>query len=415
MEMENRNQSIMSFSSTKLGRSLSGKGQLDCSTSVFLNAVRFLAALTVFLGHLSGRRFTGGLLWPLAAFMDTAVIIFFVLSGFVIAYVTEDHERDLQTYAINRIARIYSVALPALILALILDSVGRYLRPELYSATWGFSSQGIWLQYLTSAVFVQRIWWNEITPGSILPYWSLGYEVWYYVIFAILYYATGTWRVVLGLVACFCAGPNILSLFPIWLLGFATYRVSKGAALPKGAAGSIIVATALLLGVLMYLASQGFSLPRLLVTRYLVAIVFALNILAVRQFSFSPSVLRMIERPVGWLAGMTFSLYLFHLPVAQFLSVILPWPPQAMPARVAIFGGTFLLIVALAELTERKKGAWRNGVAVLYGAISSVIFPRGGAKELLAASGAPDQKSVPALEAQLDAGESFCEPPAVIG
>ena len=84
-------------------------------TSIYLNAVRFFAALVVFLGHTSGRRFTDGFLWAFGEYMDVAVIIFFVLSGYVIAYVTDNRERSLDDYAINRVARILSVAMPALI------------------------------------------------------------------------------------------------------------------------------------------------------------------------------------------------------------------------------------------------------------------------------------------------------------
>ena len=117
-------------------------------TSIYLNAVRFFAALVVFLGHTSGRRFTDGFLWAFGEYMDVAVIIFFVLSGYVIAYVTDNRERTLDDYAINRVARILSVAIPALILTFVLDTIGRSFHPEAYSAAWGYSSDQIWLQYL---------------------------------------------------------------------------------------------------------------------------------------------------------------------------------------------------------------------------------------------------------------------------
>jgi peptidoglycan/LPS O-acetylase OafA/YrhL len=52
-----------------------------------------------------------------------AVDVFFVLSGFVIGYATDSRERTPLTYAINRLARIYSVAIPALAATFILDGI----------------------------------------------------------------------------------------------------------------------------------------------------------------------------------------------------------------------------------------------------------------------------------------------------
>lgn len=57
-----------------------------------------------------------------------AVDAFFVLSGFVIAHVSAVKERDARTYFISRAARIYSVAIPAIILTSILDAIGSLPR-----------------------------------------------------------------------------------------------------------------------------------------------------------------------------------------------------------------------------------------------------------------------------------------------
>ena len=52
-------------------------------------------------------------------------MVFFVLSGFVIAYVSEQKEHTLREYSISRLARLWSVAVPALILTIALDQLGR--------------------------------------------------------------------------------------------------------------------------------------------------------------------------------------------------------------------------------------------------------------------------------------------------
>src|SRR5215471_11975241 len=88
--------------------------------SAFLDLERTLAALIVFLGHLSDQRYGGEMLAGFGAQAHTAVVAFFVLSGFVIAWAAQRDGSALE-YILNRAARIYSVVLPALGLTLIID------------------------------------------------------------------------------------------------------------------------------------------------------------------------------------------------------------------------------------------------------------------------------------------------------
>ena len=62
--------------------------------SLYLDALRFGAAFIVFLSHFG--RVSGGLFWQMQPYGRTAVLVFFVLSGFVIAWVTETKERTLE-------------------------------------------------------------------------------------------------------------------------------------------------------------------------------------------------------------------------------------------------------------------------------------------------------------------------------
>lgn len=91
---------------------------MNRATSLYLDVVRPVAALVVLLSHV------GDQLSFLASAGVQAVDVFFVLSGFVIAHVSASRERDPRVYFISRAARIYSVAIPTLILTVILDSIG---------------------------------------------------------------------------------------------------------------------------------------------------------------------------------------------------------------------------------------------------------------------------------------------------
>ena len=152
---------------------------MNRGTSLYLDLVRFGAALVVFLGHLSSPAFTGGFLAPLAAWLSAAVMVFFVLSGFVIAHVTDDCEVSAGDYAVARLARIYSVALPALVATALLDAAGRAIDPVHYLLDPGYQPRNLLLQFSAAALFLNQLWYLDMPVGTMAPYWSLGYEVCY--------------------------------------------------------------------------------------------------------------------------------------------------------------------------------------------------------------------------------------------
>ncbi len=95
--------------------------------SLYLDLVRILAAAVVLYSHANLRALSERIL-PGESLGHSAVVVFFVLSGYVIAFVTDTRERSGRDYAISRFARIYSVALPALIVTMFADLVGQPSR-----------------------------------------------------------------------------------------------------------------------------------------------------------------------------------------------------------------------------------------------------------------------------------------------
>lgn len=175
--------------------------------SIYLDFVRFSAALVVFWGHVSGQRMTGGLLWQFSLFMDQAVMVFFVLSGYVVAYATDRPRITGRDYVVARASRILSVAVPALVVTLVLDTAGTSLRPDLYQPWWGYVGEGKPWQYLSAILFLGQVWWHPTSVGSNLPYWSLHYEVWYYVIFGLAMFMPAKLRMAALLAAGLIVGP----------------------------------------------------------------------------------------------------------------------------------------------------------------------------------------------------------------
>ncbi len=47
---------------------------MTSARSIYLDLIRLAAAMVLFLGHVSGRRLTGALLWQLSNYMNDAVL-----------------------------------------------------------------------------------------------------------------------------------------------------------------------------------------------------------------------------------------------------------------------------------------------------------------------------------------------------
>ena len=231
-------------------------------------------------------------------------------------------------------------------------------------------------EYLGSLVFLNEIWSHHAPPGSALPYWSLGFEVWYYVAFGIAFFARRPWNFIGAALVMLAVGPRVAALFPLWLLGFACYRLGRRR--PPGPRLGWALCIGALIAFLLYeqvatrygeLYSEfSFSPERLhdYAQDYIVGILFSLHLYGFRAASAgsAPLLLR-LERPIRWIAGATFSLYLFHVPLIETVVALAPWPVTSGPTRALVFIGVPLIVFALAEVTERRKAAWRRAILAL--------------------------------------------------
>ena len=193
--------------------------------SLYLDLVRFGAAVAVLLSHANMREIIATNLFPLSV-GHNAVVIFFVLSGYVIAYVTDTREGTARTYSISRIARVYSVAIPAIVLVPLIDAAGQAIDTSLYDSGNTTHDYAL-VRVVASALFVNELWFVSIMPFSNSAYWSLCYEVCYYVLFAVSQFESGWRRVALLVIAGLIIGPKILLLLPIWVAGVILYRMHR--------------------------------------------------------------------------------------------------------------------------------------------------------------------------------------------
>jgi peptidoglycan/LPS O-acetylase OafA/YrhL len=351
--------------------------------SLYLDGLRFAAAFMVFLSHYSVQRISGGLFWEVAPYGRTAVLVFFVLSGFIIAWVSETRERSLEDYAVSRAARLYSVIIPAFIVTAALDYVGETINPQFYGAVWSDNTAHSALGFVLSAIFLGHSWTLEMFPGLNIPFWSLNYEAWYYILFAAGTFLRGKRRFAALGMAALLAGPKILVLLPVWLSGVAAWRWR--ARLPRRLAGVVVVVSLTGFIVLELLGGQRLfqhSRTRWLPSDctgydYLIGALVALLILGLTNANLRMPSLR-FERAIRWLAGTTFGLYLLHFPLLNFFGTVFPRPTNGAIHRILVFVFALGTALALARLAEPRKTALkrclRAGLAILRDTPSAVAL-----------------------------------------
>lgn len=372
--MTTRFQSINEGESSELGGAGVGTpGVWGEQFSIYLDLVRFLSAAYVMLAHTKYPRFTDGWLNFAGNFANDAVMIFFVLSGLVIAHVTFEKERSLGDYVRARLSRLWSVALPALAVTLLADSVGRQLQPSLYDGAWFAADQPIW-RLLCNAVFIGEVWYLDFLPFSNVPYWSINYEFWYYAIFGAFVFSTGYWRfLTLGICGLIC-GPKILLLLPVWLLGVATHiLVERGrGSMAKGLLLAVLPLVTYALysqsgihGHLGWVVSKwvgaGFRAEQLswsknFLSNYVVGFLVASHFYGMAVLlNASPIFGSAAARVIRVIAGYTFSIYLLHVPLLHFSAALIQIDPSAKADWLLMVAVTALLIVLIGSVSEHKK------------------------------------------------------------
>lgn len=331
--------------------------------SAYLDIVRFLAALTVFLGHASGAKWTGGFLWQLGGYGDTCVVVFFVLSGYVIAYVADNKENDWRIYGANRIARLWSVVIPALALTFVIDYAGVRIAPQLYLGQPWFNGDHLGLRYLASFFLLHEAWHIGYAPGINQPFWSLGYEAFYYLIFGLLTFYKRKGRVLALLATLLVGGPLVLALLPIWMAGVWVYRTSRGRSMPQPVAWLMFIAGASLLLLSPTIRhAVGFRwMGQEIAGRYVDAFAFVLNVFAARRLLSDDARLpATLASAIKRVASTTFVLYLFHRPLMQFFSYVGPADPSSLQRRVLVIGATLAVVVVATPLCERLQALLRG-------------------------------------------------------
>jgi peptidoglycan/LPS O-acetylase OafA/YrhL len=352
-----------------MNRGQSTRAPLSEQFSLYLDLVRFTAAVLVVITHFVQYNIVSS---EAAARVPQlgreAVMAFFVLSGFVIAYTTHQKRLSIGEYAIARFSRIYSVALPLLLLAFLTAWVVHLYAPVASPATYQLDRA--WLYIPFHALFLGELWNFSETPPWLTPYWSLSYEVWYYVFFAACYYLRGVRRLLLAGLIFAILGHKLWLLLPVWLSGVGLYHWhQRGAAIPQRVAlvgwAATLAALALYkctdLGI--YLRALGNDIwpwPHLRLgsaDRYLADYVVCALIWTHFACAANAGFSRLIRfrTAIRSIASFTFTLYLAHALVVGLWHHIYGYE-SSNPAHIALITTAIALFTcALALVTERQK------------------------------------------------------------
>lgn len=342
--------------------------------SLYLDCCRLLAAVLVVVSHYGPN---GVITRDAAGWVPDlgreAVMVFFVLSGFVIAYSTEQKNHSLRAYCIARATRIYSVALPVLLLGFLaagaLVAFGQASPGRLYQVAKP------WLYVPLHLLFMGELWTINETPPLLGPYWSLGFEVWYYALFGALFYLRGARRTVAAGSLLLLIGPKLWLLLPVWASGVLLYHWQKTHVIERRVALLGWLATLLLLaafkltdldGTLRALARAHWPFPALplknadrFLADYLVCALVLANFWCARSIGFA-SLLR-FERPIRALSSYTFTLYLVHALVMGLWLALYRHDPGSAIDIVALSVLIVLATWVLGQLTEHRKRWFQAG------------------------------------------------------
>jgi peptidoglycan/LPS O-acetylase OafA/YrhL len=323
-----------------------------------------------------------------------AVMLFFVLSGCVIAHVVYGlHERgkwSWRGYLSARLSRLWIVLIPALVLTALWDRIGIWLgdgQRSIYEGT-GFGNilnepvaavSGSEV-FLGNVFFLQRI--LVPTFGSNGPMWSISYEFVYYLVYPLLLGSLILFRgrllagfslVALAAGLLVFAGKSINAGFVIWIFGVAAYFAFKRVPWPtRWAIPGFLGGTVLLLACIVG-SRIGIDLGPVK-WEVLIGIACALAIYA--GLSAEPTErLTRILRPFHGLSAVSYSVYLLHTPVLVFVASLLfqsnaeRWDPDMWSLSIAalIAAAVFGYCVAVWFFTEHRTNDLRRWLGGLRG------------------------------------------------
>ncbi len=290
------------------------------------------------------------------------VHVFFAISGWCIAErFAKGHARGESGFhfAIERLLRIYPTYWAALALAILLHVAAVPFNSGLLAnaAPSGFSG------WLSSCLILEPYFGRS---SFLLVSWSLVYELGFYLCAALALEATrrriGTVRLVFLAGSLLCFAPwvahgipspwRVLELWPDFFAGVAAWWAVRRESRASGYG-----LLALMLAAVAFWQGYG-GIGRIS------AVATALVLALAWKWDADLSTSRLM-RPMAWAGGLSYSLYLVHVPlISSFENLLGRWVPPSSNGFIAVWALGVALAVAgaavLNRLVEQPAERWRR-------------------------------------------------------
>jgi len=360
--------------------------------SFYLEVIRIIAAFYVFIYHFGAFTINEKLYYATPAFAQKLhlnypaahcfVIVFFVLSGYLISISINKSGQSFKSFITDRLGRLYSVLIPALFFSFLTVifiqkmgyEVGQYI----------VNNSNLILRFILNLFFLSQVLHLCSTPPLNTPFWSVQYELFYYLLLSVFVYIKGWVKYLFLIILLIFSWIKVLILFPIWLMGSSLYFIWEKKKINSFISISLFISTTFLIiffiffpdnipfhksvgenqlfGFTLYFSWNYFS-------DYLFGVIVLLNMLSFFQLSIfiekkvsNSEFFDLILSKVKTIANCTYTLYLFHLPLLFLFATILPYDVSNYLHQIALIILIITCVYFIARQTEWKLTAWRKGV-----------------------------------------------------
>jgi peptidoglycan/LPS O-acetylase OafA/YrhL len=344
--------------------------RLTKSSSILLDLIRGISAQLVVVGHLFSFYNIFGLRQQENRFLvqNFGVVIFFILSGFLIAY-SVDNKAEKQKYTfrhffVDRFSRIFIAYIPALVIIVILDAVsykisGNYAYVDALNVKTFigniFMLQDFPIQNALSKIFKQKIHLTSL--GSARPLWTVAVEWWIYLFFGFIYFKKITYKNIflllpLLIVPFFRVGSGGNGLSILWFLSLISFYLLKKSPFTGN---YFLIIMLLMIASFVRLLFNGFNVYDL---AFSIPLMMALFVL-LSHLQVKPHIFFLkMEKPASALSAFSFSLYLLHYSIIEFV--------RSLNLKLNVFATIVLLFILcnliswiFAKATEYKYHRFR--------------------------------------------------------
>ncbi len=310
----------------------------------FITIIRGFSALLVVLNHLRSAYFIdfsqvenknllNSFFYFITGFGHYAVIVFFVLSGFL---VTKSFlkTKEIKSYAFNRLIRLWLPLLPVLLFTFFLDSVSKSIDSTIFTGQYfnvmhsgpqpGQFSNSV-ITFIGNVFFLQSIFVEPF--GSNGPLWSLSYEFWYYTLFPLMFFLFSASTKHISRILSTAALCLIVYMLPFyalvgylcWLLGgfvnkFINYRL-------KYTLLSFIISLILFLVTVSLFRIKPDILGHSYIGDIVLSLIFSVVVLTSLRVKIKLN--NFINRIVDFMSDVSYTLYIIHFPIVYLVFTLL--------------------------------------------------------------------------------------------